>query len=87
MSACPPITPCSRLRETACDLLAAQACGMLAEAARALVRERERRLKASQSRFANRAVLDRWGGASGAYRLSFRWGQAQSHLEDLLNGQ
>ncbi len=57
------------------------------EAARALVRERERRLKASQSRFANRAVLDRWGGASGAYRLSFRWGQAQSHLEDLLNGQ
>lgn len=57
------------------------------EAARALVRERERRLKTSQSRFVNRTALDRWGGASGANQLSFRWGQAQSHLEDLLNAQ
>lgn len=57
------------------------------EAARALVRDRERRLKTSQSRFANHAVRDRWGGASGAERLSFRWGQAQSHLEDLFRGQ
>ena len=57
------------------------------EAARALVRDRERRLKTSQSRFANHAVRDRWGGASCADRLSFRWGQAQSHLGDLLNGQ
>lgn len=57
------------------------------EAARALVRDRERRLKTSQSRFANHAVRDRWGGASGADRLSFRWGQAQSHLGDLLDGQ
>lgn len=57
------------------------------DAARALVRDRERRLKTSQSRFANHAMRDRWGGASGADRLSFRWGQAQSHLEDLLNGQ
>jgi len=55
--------------------------------ARALVRDRERRLKTSQSRFANHAMRDRWGGASGADRLSFRWGQAQSHLGDLLNGQ
>jgi len=57
------------------------------EAARALVRDRERRLKTSQSRFANHAVRDRWGGASGADRLSFRWAQAQSHLRDLLDGQ
>jgi hypothetical protein len=57
------------------------------DAARALVRDRERRLKTSQSRFANHAVRDRWGGASGADRLSFRWGQAQSHLGDLLDGQ
>ena len=57
------------------------------DAARALVRDRERRLKSSQSRFANHAVRDRWGGASGVDRLSFRWGQAQSHLGDLINGQ
>jgi len=57
------------------------------DTARALVRDRERRLKTSQSRFANHAVRDRWGGASGAERLSFRWGQAQSHLGDLFRGQ
>ena len=56
-------------------------------AARSLVRERERRLKTAQSRFSNPAARDRWGGASGADRLSFRWGQAQSHLGDLLHGQ
>ena len=57
------------------------------EAARALVRDREQRLKTSQSRFTNQAARDRWGGASGADRLSFRWGQAKSHLGDLLHDQ
>lgn len=52
-------------------------------AARRLVEERERRLKASQSRFANHAVRDRWTGASGVDRLSFRWAQAKSHLRDI----
>ena len=56
-------------------------------AARSLVRERERRLKTAQSRFSNPAARDRWGGAAGADRLSFRWSQAQSHLGDLLHGQ
>ena len=53
--------------------------------ARDLVRERERTLKCSQSRFANRTVLDRWGGRSGADRLNFRWGEANSHIRDLVN--
>ena len=57
------------------------------QAARALVRDRERRLKTSQSRFINASARDRWGGASGVERLSFRWGQAQSHLRDLTSGQ
>lgn len=57
------------------------------QAARSLVRERERRLKTSQSRFSNPSARDRWGGSSGADRLSFRWNQARSHLGDLLNGQ
>jgi hypothetical protein len=57
------------------------------QAARSLVRERERRLKTSQSRFSNPSARDRWGGASGADRLSFRWNQAQSHLGDLLHGE
>lgn len=54
-------------------------------AARRLVEERERSLKKSQSRYANRAVRDRWTGASGADRLSFRWAQAKSHLRDLTD--
>ena len=54
-------------------------------AARTLVRERERALKRSQSRFVNRTVLDKWGGRSGANRLSFRWREANSHIRDLTD--
>ena len=54
-------------------------------AAHALVQERERALKGSQSRFVNRTVLDRWGGRSGADRLSFRWREANSHVRDLTD--
>lgn len=60
--------------------------GRLTAAAR-MVQERERRLKTSQSRFANRAVRDRWTGASGIERLSFRWAQGRSHLRDLADAQ
>ena len=54
-------------------------------AAAHMVRNRERRLKVSQSRFSNRAVRDRWNGASGTEPLSFRWAQARSHLRDLAD--
>ena len=58
-----------------------------APAARQLVEERERRLKTSQSRYTNHAVRDRWAGASGVDRLSFRWSQAKSHLRDLVHAE
>jgi hypothetical protein len=58
-----------------------------APAARQLVEERERRLKTSQSRYTNHAVRDRWAGASGLDRLSFRWSQAKSHLRDLVHAE
>ena len=58
--------------------------GSLTAAAR-MVQNRERRLKTSQSRFSNRAVRDRWNGASGVDPLSFRWTQARSHLRDLAD--
>jgi hypothetical protein len=58
-----------------------------ARAARQLIEMRERRLKTSQSRFANYAVRDRWAGASGAERHSFRWAQAKSHLRDLADAE
>ncbi len=55
--------------------------------ARRLVQERERRLKTSQSRYTNHAVRDRWAGASGTERLTFRWAQARSHLQDIANAR
>ena len=55
------------------------------QTARALVREREKSLKRSQSRFVNRAVLDKWGGRSGADRLNFRRREANSHIRDLAD--
>lgn len=57
------------------------------QSARELVRAREMRLKGAQSRFANRTVLDRWGGSSGAGRLTFRWSEANSHIRDLANAR
>ena len=54
-------------------------------AAAELVQNRELRLKTNQSRFSNRAVRDRWNGASGVEPLSFRWAQARSHLRDLAD--
>jgi hypothetical protein len=53
--------------------------------ARALVQHREQQLKRTQSRFTNIARLQSWSGASGTRALSFRWHQAQSHLQDLAN--
>lgn len=53
--------------------------------ARRLIEERERRLKGANSRYANRSALDRWGGASGARRLGFRWAQARTYLGDLAD--
>jgi Family of unknown function (DUF6361) len=58
-----------------------------APAARQLVEERERRLKTSQSRYTNHAVRDRWAGASGVDRLSFRWSRRNriSEIWSMLN--
>ena len=42
-------------------------------AARQLVEDGTIGLKTGQSRYANRGLRDRWGGASGAERMSFRW--------------
>lgn len=59
-----------------------------AHRARQLVEERERQLKKDgQSRYINHAIRDRWTGASGVDRLSFRWSQAKSHLRDLAHAE
>lgn len=82
--------PSHRIRPTAkrfvTEWLALVKTGDVGKAPAArMVQDRERRLKTSQSRFANRAVRDRWTGASGVEPLSFRWAQAKSHLRDLAD--
>lgn len=57
------------------------------KSARRLVEARERALKGAQSRFRNKSARDRWGGASGAFRLNFRWPIARSHLRDIAHAQ
>lgn len=87
--------PAHRIRPAAkrfiTEWLALVQTGDVSEGRRAsatrMVQDRERRLKTSQSRFANRAVRDRWTGASGVEPLSFRWAQAKSHLRDLADAE
>lgn len=54
--------------------------------ARGLILDRERRLKGSLARLDNQAARARWSGASGTGRLDYRWGIAQRHINDILNG-
>lgn len=54
-------------------------------AARALILRRETRLKGPKARLTNDAALARWGGASGAAVLAYRWPVVQRHLRDLAD--
>ena len=54
--------------------------------ARVLIRERERRLKTTLARLHNPRALERWSGESGVGRLTYRWGNAQRVVLDILDG-
>ncbi|HEX5164137.1 MAG TPA: DUF6361 family protein [Thermomicrobiales bacterium] len=56
------------------------------DAARALIRARERRLKSALARLHNPRALERWSGASGVGQMTYRWGNAQRILRDILDG-
>jgi hypothetical protein len=55
--------------------------------ARTLVAEREMQIKHGRARLTNQAALDAWNGDSGMGRLTFRWGIARRHLQDLAAGR
>lgn len=65
------------------DLLDADDDVAASRDARTLVSDREKRIKGGRARLLNQSALDRWSGASGTGRHSFRWPVASSHLEDL----
>ncbi|TKW71770.1 MAG: hypothetical protein DI543_27680 [Bradyrhizobium icense] len=54
-------------------------------AARDLILRRETRLKGPKARLTNDAALARWGGASGAAMIGYRWPVVRRHLRDLAN--
>jgi hypothetical protein len=56
------------------------------DVARRLIRDRELRLKGGLARLHNQRALERWSGASGLGRLTFRWRNAQTIVRDILDG-
>lgn len=54
--------------------------------ARELVRRREGLTKGAQARIGNPKRLAEWGGASGAGRLTYRWGETRRILLDIHDG-
>jgi hypothetical protein len=54
--------------------------------ARDLIKQRERRMKGNRARLSNPRALELWGGESGTSRLSYRWGQGQTIVTDILQG-
>lgn len=52
-----------------------------------LVETREKRLKGGRARLANRSALDRWSGAVGLNRLTYRWPNVRTLLDDLYRGR
>ncbi len=51
-----------------------------------LIKQREYQMKHSLARLSYQQALDRWGGASGLTRFSYRWNVARSFLYDLHDG-
>jgi hypothetical protein len=67
-------------------LLEARDPGMLlrSEAARDLISRRERRLKRNLARLHNPNARERWNGNSGLGRMDYRWRNAQTVLNDMI---
>jgi hypothetical protein len=57
-----------------------------ADEAVALVSQRERVQKRNQSRLVNEKLLRAWSGYSGTQRLSYRWGNVQRLMTDVVQG-
>lgn len=54
--------------------------------ARQLITNRERSLKGGLARLQSRRALERWNGASGLGRLTYRWPEGRMMAADILDG-
>ena len=55
--------------------------------ARELIRRREYQHKRGQARLSNDRLMRQWGGASGSWRLTFRWRVVARLLNDMADGR
>lgn len=55
--------------------------------ARALIWKREQQHKRGQARLSNDRLMRQWGGASGSWRLTFRWRVVARLLNDMADGR
>lgn len=53
---------------------------------RALIAARERSMKGNLARLQNPRALERWGGRSGVYQLSYRWNEGRTLMQDIASG-
>lgn len=53
---------------------------------RQLVAARELRMKGGLARLYNQRALERWGGSSGMFALSYRWAEGRTLLNDIAAG-
>ncbi len=54
--------------------------------ARQMVHDRERQVKGAAARLDDSRKLERWSGASAAFRINYRWPQARRITNDILAG-
>ncbi len=80
-------SPACRFAATWIDLAVAGPRGMKDdESARRLLRARERQTKGGLARLHNPRALERWSGASGLGRLTYRWTDANTIVTDIAKG-
>lgn len=56
------------------------------EAALQLIETRERQLKGGRARLQHQSALEQWSGKAGTDQLTYRWGTAKTHLQDIFAG-
>lgn len=56
------------------------------ESMRQLIKYREREMKGQLARLHNPGALERWPGESGLGRLTYRWREGKTILQDIGDG-
>lgn len=79
--------PAYRFAETWMEMAVEDSAGVAdRQDAQQLITNRERSLKGGLARLQSRRALERWNGASGLGRLTYRWPEGRNMAADILDG-